>query len=106
MKQLAQVTTQRPEYPFLAALRDEHHVVLAVPSRVAQALILFHREAPFSWQRSEIHADRRKGQTSVSPPAQPGVYLYELYLITSYRLLMSTESHVDLFLDPLPMCAS
>jgi phosphoglycolate phosphatase-like HAD superfamily hydrolase len=45
---------------------------------MAQALVLFHCESPFSWQRSEIHADRRKGQTLVSPPAEPGAYLYEL----------------------------
>src|SRR5437667_10321317 len=45
---------------------------------MAQALVLFHRESPCSWQRSEIHADRRKGQTLVSPPAEPGAYLYEL----------------------------
>jgi len=45
---------------------------------MAQALVIFHRESPFSWQRSEIHADRRKGQTLVSPPAEPGAYLYEL----------------------------
>ena len=45
---------------------------------MAQALVLFHCESPFPWQRSEIHADRRKGQTLVSPPAKPGAYLYEL----------------------------
>src|SRR5438128_12515452 len=45
---------------------------------LTQALVLFHCESPFSWQRSEIHADRRKGQTLVSPPAEPGAYLYEL----------------------------
>lgn len=55
-------------------------MILAVPSRVTQTLILFHRESPFSWQRSEIHDDRRKGQTLVSPPAKPGAYLYELMM--------------------------
>src|SRR2546426_993937 len=60
-----------PEDPLLAPLRNKYHVILAVPSRVAQALVLFHRESPFSWQRSEIHADRRLGQTLVSPPAEP-----------------------------------
>jgi len=57
--------------PYLKAAmnRDKHHVIFAVPSRMAQALVIFHCESPFSWQRSEIHADRRKGQTLVSPPA-------------------------------------
>ncbi len=45
---------------------------------MAQALIFFHWRTPFSWQRSEIHHDRRIGQTSVSPPAEPGAYLTEL----------------------------
>src|SRR5437867_10517212 len=58
---------------------------------MAQALVLFHRESPFSWQRSEIHADRRKGQTLVSPPAEPGAYLYELpALVFNGRMNMPT----------------
>ena len=56
-----------------------------VPSRMAQALVLFHCESPFSWQRSEIHADRRKGQTLVSPPAEPGAYLYELFMLPANK---------------------
>jgi hypothetical protein len=75
---LPKLPTQHPEDPPLPALRDKHHVIFAVPSRVAQALVLFHRESPFSWQRSRIHADHRKGQTLVSPPAEPGAYLYDL----------------------------
>jgi len=46
MKYFSELPTQRAEYPLLAPLRDEHHVILAVPSRVAQALILFDRESP------------------------------------------------------------
>jgi hypothetical protein len=68
---------QHSEDAFLPPLRYKYHVIFAVPSRMAQALILFHCESPFSWQRSEIHADRRKGQTLVSPPAEPGAYLDE-----------------------------
>ena len=74
------MTTQHSENPLLAALRYENYVVFAVPSRMAQALVLFHRESPFSWQRSEIHADRRKGQTLVSPPAKRGAYTSMSYV--------------------------
>ncbi len=35
MKYLSQLPTQRPENPFLASLRNEHYVILAVPSRVS-----------------------------------------------------------------------
>lgn len=66
--------TQHPENVLLAPLRNRHHVVLAAPSRLAQALVLFHREAPFSWRRFEIHADRGSGQTPVSPPAKPSSF--------------------------------
>src|SRR4051794_8478680 len=55
---------------------------------MTQALILFHCECPFSWQRSEIHADRRKGQTLVSLPAKPGAYLYELVTKVSMIMLL------------------
>jgi hypothetical protein len=46
VKYFSKLAPQRAENPFLPSLRDEHHVILAVPSRVAQALILFHRESP------------------------------------------------------------
>lgn len=78
VEQLPKVPTQHTEDPLLPSLRNENHVVLAVPSRVTQALILIHRELTFSWQRLEIHSDRRIGQTLVSPPAKPGAYLAEL----------------------------
>ena len=78
VKYLPKLPTQHSEDAFLPSLRYEYNVIFAVPSRMAQALVLFHRESPFSWQRSEIHADRRIGQTLVSPPAQPGAYLNEL----------------------------
>ncbi len=69
VKHLAQMLPQHSEDAFLPPLGYKYHVIFAVPSRMAQALLLFHCESPFSWQRSEIHADRRKGQTLVSPPA-------------------------------------
>ena len=75
---LPELPAQQPEYFLLPSLRNKHYVIFSVPSRVAQALVFFHREFPFSWQRSEIRADRRKGQTLVSPPAEPRAYLYEL----------------------------
>ena len=87
VKHLAQMPTQHSEHSLLPSLRYENHVVFAVPSRMTQALVLFHRESPFSWQRSEIHADRRKGQTLVSPPAQPGAYLYELSTMSTSETL-------------------
>jgi hypothetical protein len=45
-KNLPQLPPQRPEDLLLSPLRDKHNVVLAVPPRVTQALILFHRESP------------------------------------------------------------
>ena len=76
---LPKLATQHTKNPLLPALRYKHHMIFAVPSRMAQALVFFHREFPFSWRRLEIRADRRKGQTLVSPPAEPGAYLYELH---------------------------
>jgi hypothetical protein len=78
MKYFTQVPTQHAEYSLLTPLQYEDYVIFAVPSRMAQALILFHCEFPFSWRRLEIHADRGKGQTLVSPPGNPGAYLFEL----------------------------
>jgi hypothetical protein len=46
MKYFPELPAQRAEYLLLAPLRDEHYVILAVPSNVTQALILFHRECP------------------------------------------------------------
>jgi hypothetical protein len=37
-----QALTQRTKDALLAPLRYEHHVILAVPSRVAKTLIFFH----------------------------------------------------------------
>jgi hypothetical protein len=52
-------------------------VVIAVPFRLAQALILVHREASFrvrGGSRLEVSAvdDRPKSQTSTAAPAEPG----------------------------------
>ena len=46
VKYLPKMPSQYPEYPLFTFLRDEHYVVLTIPPRVAQTLVLFHRESP------------------------------------------------------------
>ena len=73
------VLAQYSEYFLLSHLRDKHHMIFTIPSRMREALVLFHLWiSSFFGQDSEIHSDRRIGQTLVSPPAEPGVYLSEL----------------------------
>ena len=42
VKYCPEVAAQRPENALLPAFRYEHHVIFAVPSSMAQALVLFH----------------------------------------------------------------
>ena len=81
MENLSEMAAQLAENSLPASFGDDNDVVLTVPTRVAQSLVLFQAWlSSFSWRREKIHADRRNGQTSVSPPAKPGAYLTELPL--------------------------
>jgi hypothetical protein len=42
MEDLAEMLAKRPKDALLAPLRDEHNMVLTVPSRMTQTLVLFH----------------------------------------------------------------
>src|SRR3954453_12587087 len=99
LENLPKVRSQRPEHLLCASLRDKDNVVLTVPSCMAQTLILFHRGSPASFgEDSENHCDRRIGQTSVSPPAEPGAYLTELTIAAAESaiiMVMTTRFEGD-----------
>ena len=69
--------------------------ISTIPSCMAQDLVIFRCQFPFSWRGSAIHAGRCKRQTVVSPPAEPGVYLAEL-LDFAQRFRLAVSAVLDL----------
>ncbi len=63
------LTWARQEPLTLTALQARHVAAGATPVHVNTSCVCF----LFSWRREKIHADRRTGQTSVSPPRSRGL---------------------------------
>lgn len=75
---LSKVPSQTAKNRLLPSLRDEYHVVFAIPPRMRKTLVLLTWISPsllVESRESKIPVDRRIGQTLRSPPAKPGVYL-------------------------------
>src|ERR1700730_1239466 len=76
-KHVAEVLTQLPIQGLATAFRNEHHVVFALPHRVAQTLKCVHQDSSFrvlggSRGKSLRWTHSRKCQTATASPAEPG----------------------------------
>lgn len=75
MEDCSQMPPDRSVNRLFAPLGDEHHVVLTIPTGMAQTLVCSHRlDSKTLGRVSERYHNRGNGQTDVSPPAKPGVY--------------------------------
>ena len=79
-----EVAAQLPVQDLAPALRDEHDVVLALPLRVVEALVLFHEELPFAkpWaahgRESPLREDPGDVKRRMPPRQSRGVSLGRL----------------------------
>ena len=91
VEHFSKMPAQLPVQHLTSPLRDKHHMVFALPSRMAQTLYPVHRDSSFKrvlgGSRSEVStmdtpdSYSRKCQTSTVTPAEPGDYLFYLYAI-------------------------
>ena len=80
-KNRAYVFSQHPKQLFSSIFWDENNMIFALPSCMAQALVVFHGDSflgcSFGGSQLNPTEDRSKSQTSIVSPAEPGGFLLD-----------------------------